>query len=95
MFTVLLKFSGNRGNAKTFMVDHQAWLQRGFDDGVFLLAGSLEPHQGGAILAHNVSLAQLQSRVNEDPFVREDVVHAEIVEITPSKVDARLAFLRP
>jgi hypothetical protein len=32
--------------------------------------------------------------VNGDPFVAEGVVTAEILEITPSKADARLDFLR-
>jgi hypothetical protein len=31
--------------------------------------------------------------VNEDPFVAEDVVRAEILEITPAKADERLGFL--
>jgi hypothetical protein len=48
---------------------------------------------GGAIVAYNTSLPDLQTRVNADPFVAENVVHAEIVEIAPSKADARLQFL--
>jgi hypothetical protein len=48
---------------------------------------------GGGIVAHNASLSDLQSRVNDDPFVAEDVVSAEIFEIAPSKTDERLAFL--
>ena len=93
MFVVLLKFSDNKGLASEFMEGHKKWIKRGFDDGVFLLAGSLQPNVGGGIVAHNVSLADLQSRVNNDPFVVKNVVHAEILEITPSKVDARLDFL--
>jgi len=31
--------------------------------------------------------------VNGDPFVAENVVSAEILEITPSKADERLKFL--
>ena len=61
--------------------------------GVFLLAGSLQPNLGGGIVAHNTSLPDLQSRVNNDPFVVENVVDAEILEITPSKADVRLNFL--
>ena len=72
---------------------HKAWVKRGFDDGVFLLAGSLEPDLGGGILAHKISLADLQTRVNEDPFVAEDVVKAEIHELDPAKADERLQFL--
>jgi hypothetical protein len=35
----------------------------------------------------------LQVRVNGDPFVAENVVSAEILEITPSKTEERLQFL--
>lgn len=93
MYIVLLKFSGKKALAGQFMDGHKSWLNKGFDDGVFLVAGSLQPNQGGGIVAHNTSLEELQRRVNEDPFVEEDVVAAEIMEITPAKVDERLSFL--
>ena len=67
--------------------------QTRFDDGVFLLAGSLQPNLGGGIVAHKTSLSALQSRVNDDPFVAENVVSAEILEIAPSRTDERLKFL--
>jgi len=93
MFIVRLKFSNNKGQASQFMQGHNEWIQRGFDDGVFLLTGSLQDNLGGGIVAHNTSLSDLQSRVNDDPFVAENVVSAEIIEITPSKTDDRLKFL--
>jgi uncharacterized protein YciI len=93
MFIVLLKFSGNKGQASQFMEGHNEWIRRGFDDGVFLLVGSLQPQLGGGIAAHNTTLADLQSRVNADPFVAQNVVTAEILEITPAKADERLQFL--
>ena len=93
MFIVLLRFSSNKGQASRFMEGHKEWIKRGFNDGVFLLAGSLQPHLGGGIVAHNTSLPDLQSRVNDDPFVAENVVSAEILEITPSRADVRLEFL--
>jgi uncharacterized protein YciI len=93
MFVVLLKFSDNKADAGQYMEGHKKWIKRGFDDGVFLLAGSLQPSLGGAIVAHNTALPDLQSRVNNDPFVAENVVSAEILEITPSKADERLNFL--
>lgn len=93
MFIVLLKFSANKSQAGQFMEGHKTWIKRGFDDGVFVLVGSLQPNQGGAVLAHNTSLSDLQARVNDDPFVAQNVVSAEILEITPSKTDDRLKFL--
>ena len=94
MFAVFLRFAENKSRASEFMDGHKVWLQRGFGDGVFLAAGSLQaPDGGGAILAHNASRYALQARVDEDPFVMENVVTAEIVEFAPSLTDDRLAFL--
>jgi len=93
MFIVLLKFSTNKAQAGQFMGGHKEWIKRGFDEGIFLLAGSLQPNLGGTVVAHNTSLSDLQSRVNDDPFVAEKVVSAEILEISPAKVDERLGFL--
>jgi uncharacterized protein YciI len=93
MFIVLLKFSNNKSQAGQFMEGHKEWLNRGFDEGVFLLAGSLQPQAGGGILAHNTTLADLQGRVKADPFVEKDVVSAEILEIAPSRTDERLGSI--
>jgi uncharacterized protein YciI len=94
MFIVLLRFSGNKGDASRFTEGHKDWLSKGFEEGVFLLAGSLQPNLGGGIIAHNTSLSDLQSRVKEDPFVAHKVVTAEILEIAPTRADERLQFLR-
>ncbi len=93
MFIVLLKFSNNREKAGQFLDGHKDWVKRGFEDGVFLLTGSLQPGLGGGILAHKTSLSELQSRVEADPFVAEQVVEAEILELEPSNAEARLDFL--
>ena len=98
MFILLLKFSENKDRAAEFMQAHKDWIKRGFDEGVFLLAGSLQPQAsqsaaGGGILAQDASRAELEARVQEDPFVAENVVTAEIIEIAPAKTDPRMAFL--
>lgn len=93
MFIVLLKFSSNKNQAGQFMAGHNEWIKRGFDDDVFLLVGTLQPNSGGGILAHNTTLADLQSRVNNDPFVAENVVTSQILEISPANADDRLRFL--
>ncbi len=94
MFIVLLRFAAGRSRAGEFMDGHREWLQRGFADGVFVLAGSLLPGIGGGILAQGLSRAEIEVRVSEDPFVAQGVVSAEILELAPSKTDTRLDFLR-
>jgi uncharacterized protein YciI len=93
MFVVLLKFSGNETEASRYMEAHTEWIKRGFDDGVFLLVGILQPKLGGGIVAHNTSLTELQRRVAADPFVEQNIVSADILEITPSRTDERLKFI--
>lgn len=93
MFVILLKFSENKSKAGEFMDGHNQWIKQGFEDGVFLIVGSLQPNLGGSVIAHNISLSELKERVNNDPFVAENVVNAEILEIDPKKADERLSFL--
>lgn len=93
MFVVFLRFADNRAQASLHMAGHKAWLQQGFDDGVFLLSGSLQDRQGGSLLVHNTTREALEARVRLDPFVVEGVVSAEVVGLEPAKADARLQFL--
>ncbi|WP_445681573.1 YciI family protein [Radicibacter daui] len=93
MFVIQLKFIADKAAAQPLMAGHQTWIQRGFDDGVFLMTGNLQPGPGGGILAHNLSRPELEARLAEDPFVAEGLVSTEIAEITPGRTDARLGFL--
>ena len=93
MFVVLLRCSEARSSASQWLAGHQAWLQQGFDDGVFLLSGSLQPQRGGAVLAHATTLDALRQRVQADPFVAHGVVEAEVLDIAASRGDERLHFL--
>ena len=93
MFIITLRFA-DRAKAPQFMDGHNAWINRGFDDGVFLLVGSLQPNAGGAILAHNASPEEIAARVQNDPFVAEGVVSAQILAVTPGRADKRLTFLK-
>lgn len=93
MFVVVLKFAENRARAPQFMEAHKAWIKKGLEDGAFMMVGSLQPNRGGAILAHGVTHDEIKARVNEDPFVIEGIVSAEIMEISPAFVDQRLDFM--
>lgn len=93
MFIVLLRFSSQKSKARDLMAAHNEWLARGFADGTFVLAGSIQPGAGGAIVAHGLTRSALEARINEDPFVASDVVTAELLEISCSKADSRLEFL--
>ena len=58
MFVVLLKFSDNKSQASDLMEGHKERIKRGFDDGVFLLAGSLQPQLGNDIRSTDIPKRQ-------------------------------------
>lgn len=93
MFIVLLKMSTDFLKATDRMAAHKTWLKQGFDEGVFLAAGNLTGQAGGGILAHGINKEQLMQRLTDDPFVANDIVTVDIIEIRPSQADPRLAFL--
>ena len=86
MHFVLLKFGPNRSQAAQWMAGHKEWIEKGINDGVFLLAGSLESAQGGALLATKLSKAEVTALVEEDPFVKHQVVEPEIISVAPSRM---------
>jgi uncharacterized protein YciI len=94
MFVIFLKFAENRHLAGAHLAAHNDWIRQGVDDGAFLLVGSLSGGQGGAIIAHGLARADLEKRLEADPFVAERVVAPEIVEIQPAVTGDRLAFVR-
>jgi uncharacterized protein YciI len=93
MFVIFLRFAENRHLAGDHMAGHNGWIRRGMDDGVFLVVGSLGEGRGGAIIAHGVGRADLEKRLQADPFVAERVVAPEITEFEPGVVDPRLVFV--
>jgi uncharacterized protein YciI len=92
MLIVLLRFLTSKANAIQFMDGHNSWLNDGCAKGAFLLAGTIQPKLGGAILTRNATLEQIQAMVNKDSFVYEGVVTAEIIEITPSKAAPQMGL---
>ena len=93
MFIILLKFSDNKSAVSEYMGGHNEWIKKGFEDGVFLLAGSIKSGLGGSVIANNISSDDLETRINSDPFVVHNVVSAETIEIEPALAEERLEFL--
>lgn len=88
MHIIFLKFGPNRAQASQWMAEHVRWIKQGIEDGVFLLAGSLESAAGGAVLAVNLERAEIDFRVSQDPFVIHRVVTPEVHTVSPSLISA-------
>lgn len=93
MFIVFLKFGPNRAQAGQWMAEHNQWIQKGLDDGIFLMSGSLGNAQGGIVLAANLDDIEIQRKIGQDPFVVHGVVSAEVHTVAPSSMAQGMAAL--
>ena len=93
MFIIFLKFSDNKKLAGSYMEEHNKWIKKGIEDNQFMIIGSLQPNQGGCIIATSPSFSEVEQRVKQDPFVEHNIVQYEIHEFAPSITHKTFDFL--
>lgn len=92
MHVILLRFGNNKASAPTYMKEHNAWIANGMSDGVFQCVGSLNTG-GGFVLAHGENDDEIRQRVDDDPFVRHEIVVAEIHRVDVNRTVPQLEYL--
>ncbi len=64
---------------------HIAWLQKAFDDGVFIAAGRKVPRTGGMLLSRS-DRPTLDECLQQDPFYTNGVADFDVVEFHAARV---------
>jgi uncharacterized protein YciI len=64
---------------------HRAFLQRGYDAGLFLCSGPQNPPTGGFLVARARSLAELEALFASEPFHQEQLASYRFTEFEPVK----------
>jgi len=64
---------------------HRAWLQKGYDAGLFLCSGPQDPPVGGFLVARAKSKAELVAMFEEEPFHVENLASFTFREFHPVK----------
>lgn len=65
---------------------HRAWLQKGYDLGLFLCSGpKANPPIGGYLVARAEAIEVLQTMFGEEPFNREGLATYTFTEFNPVK----------
>ncbi len=76
---ILLNYEHPLDDVDAQMAAHVAFLERGFAEGVFLVAGRREPRTGGVIPCRGVA-EDIEALAQTDPFVTSGVATVEVVE---------------
>lgn len=80
MFILSLTYVKPQEEADRLMEPHIAWVQQGYDTGMFLASGRKVPRTGGVILARG-NRAAIETFVAHDPFAVHGVADYDIKEV--------------
>lgn len=64
---------------------HRAWLQQGYDRGLFLCSGPKAPPTGGYLLARADCVEALKAMFKDEPFNQEGLATFTFTEFDPVK----------
>lgn len=67
------------------LTDHRAFLQVGYDEGLLLCSGPLEPRTGGILIARAENKAAIEAFLRNDPFKLRNMAGYRIAEFNPVK----------
>jgi len=81
---VLLHYTVPLDEIDAAMTAHMAWLQAGYDAGLFLASGRRVPRTGGVILVRGHA-TEVEALVASDPFVKSGAAKAEVIAFNASQ----------
>jgi len=79
MYIVFLSYTHPIEAVEALLEGHVDWLNRYFEQGVFISAGRKDPRTGGMIMVKDIDRAQLDAILAEDPF--QAVARYEVTKV--------------
>jgi uncharacterized protein YciI len=92
MFIISLTYEVPLEEVEPHMQAHMEWVNRYYDQGVFLASGRKVPRTGGVILARG-DRASIEACIAEDPFSAYGVAKYEVTEFQPTRAAEGLEAL--
>jgi len=66
------------------LVEHRAWSKAGYDEGIILFSGTLDPPEGGMICFRAESAEAAAAFIASDPFAVSGVAKYTLIKFTPT-----------
>ncbi len=94
MFIIELVYKADLSAIDAAMRPHMAYLKKHYAAGTFVVSGRKIPRDGGIIVAAGKTRAEIEAIANDDPFVKQGLADARIIEFRASQhaddIDARI-----
>lgn len=85
MFIISLTYKVTIENVEHHIPEHNLFLQKHYDSGIFIASGRKEPRTGGVIISNAQSKNEVEQIIKEDPFYIHQVADYDITEFIPTK----------
>lgn len=85
MFIISLMYKVAIENVEQHIPEHNSFLQKYYDSGLFIASGRKEPRTGGIIICNAQSRNEVEKIIKEDPFHMHQIADYDITEFIPSK----------
>ena len=93
MFVVNLNYIASLEQIDANMGDHMKFLRKYYKLNAFVASGRKVPRTGGIILVLAKSKDEVESIINEDPFIKNKLAEYKITEFNTSQVHPDLKTL--
>lgn len=85
LFIIELTYNAPLDQVDAHLEGHVAFLEKHYNEGVFIASGRKIPRDGGIIIARADSKLALADMIAEDPFYRQQLADYRIIEFNVSK----------
>lgn len=85
MFIVSLTYKKPIDEVEKYIKEHIIFLDKYYALNKFIFSGRKNPRIGGVILSYNVTRAEIDEIIKEDPFFKNQIAEYEITEVIPTK----------
>lgn len=85
MFIVSLTYKKPIDEVEKYIEEHIIFLDKYYALNKFIFSGRKNPRIGGVILSYNVTRAEIEEIIKEDPFFKNQIAEYEITEVIPTE----------
>ncbi|MCB1140839.1 MAG: GTP cyclohydrolase [Leptospiraceae bacterium] len=84
-YIILLKYMKPIEEIDRLLAEHRNYLDSGYQKGILLMSGPLEPREGGVLVAKSSGLEEIREFCHQDPFYLNGCTDYHFIEFHPVK----------
>jgi uncharacterized protein YciI len=91
MFIIEITYKASLQQVDEAMKDHMMYLQKYYNQELFLLSGRKDPRKGGIILVNGSDAKEVRKVAREDPFYKMGLSKFRLIAFNASQANKHLA----